>query len=157
MKFPVYFSGQLATWPTTRTPSGPSDRTRTWRATNCLDTVAADANRALRITRRGGLFAGQGIRPSMSPFDAPIQFTPKKDGGLRMCIDYRALDRVTIKSRYQIPRADELIDQLRGARYFSKSIFAAVTTRFESSLTIATRLRFILATGVTNTPACRSC
>ncbi|GJP52561.1 hypothetical protein CLOM_g11663, partial [Closterium sp. NIES-68] len=60
------------------------------------------------------------IRVSTSPFAAPILFTPKKDGGLRMCTDYRALNRVTIKSRYPIPRTDELIDILRGARYFSK-------------------------------------
>ncbi|GJP62876.1 hypothetical protein CLOP_g19948, partial [Closterium sp. NIES-67] len=60
------------------------------------------------------------IRPSTSPFAAPILFTPKKDGGLRMCTNYRALNRVTIKSRYPIPRTDELIDNLRGARYFSK-------------------------------------
>ncbi|CAI7742113.1 unnamed protein product [Closterium sp. NIES-54] len=60
------------------------------------------------------------IRPSSSPFAAPILFTPKKDGGFRMCIDYRALNRVTFKLRYPIPRADELIDQLRTARVFSK-------------------------------------
>ncbi|GJP47026.1 hypothetical protein CLOM_g6258 [Closterium sp. NIES-68] len=60
------------------------------------------------------------IRPSTSPFATPILFTPKKDGGLRMCTDYRALNRVTIKSRNPIPRTDELIDNLRGARYFSK-------------------------------------
>ncbi|GJP43629.1 hypothetical protein CLOM_g3070 [Closterium sp. NIES-68] len=60
------------------------------------------------------------IRPSTSPFSAPILFTPKKDGGLCMCTDYCALNRVTIKSRYPIPRMDELIDNLRGARYFWK-------------------------------------
>ncbi|GJP47045.1 hypothetical protein CLOM_g6276 [Closterium sp. NIES-68] len=52
--------------------------------------------------------------------ESTSSFTPKKYGGLRMCIDYHALNRVAIKSRYPIPLADELIDQLRGARYFSK-------------------------------------
>ncbi|CAI7853274.1 unnamed protein product [Closterium sp. NIES-53] len=60
------------------------------------------------------------IRPNSSPFAAPILFTLKKDWGFRMCIDYRALNRVTIKSHYPIPRADELIEQLRTARFFSK-------------------------------------
>ncbi|GJP70758.1 hypothetical protein CLOP_g1665 [Closterium sp. NIES-67] len=60
------------------------------------------------------------IRPSTSPFAAPILFTQKNDGGLRMCTDYRALNRVTKKLRYPIPRTDELIDNLRGACYFSK-------------------------------------
>ncbi|CAI7797293.1 unnamed protein product [Closterium sp. NIES-54] len=60
------------------------------------------------------------IRPSSSPFAALILFTLKKDGGFRMCIDYRALNRVIVKSRYPIPHADELIDQQRTARVFSK-------------------------------------
>ncbi|CAI7779893.1 unnamed protein product [Closterium sp. NIES-53] len=60
------------------------------------------------------------IRPSSSPFTAPILFTPKKDGGFCMCIDYRALNRVTVKSQYPIPHANKLIDQLRTARVFSK-------------------------------------
>ncbi|GJP75800.1 hypothetical protein CLOP_g6200 [Closterium sp. NIES-67] len=59
------------------------------------------------------------IRPSTSSFAALILFTPKKDRGLRMCIDYRALNNITIKSRYPIPRADDLIGQLRGAWIFS--------------------------------------
>ncbi|GJP59640.1 hypothetical protein CLOP_g8021, partial [Closterium sp. NIES-67] len=60
------------------------------------------------------------IRPSTSPYAAPILFTPKKDGGFCMCIDYRALNRITIKSCYLIPRADDLLDQLCGAKFFSK-------------------------------------
>ncbi|GJP85401.1 hypothetical protein CLOP_g15515 [Closterium sp. NIES-67] len=58
--------------------------------------------------------------PSTSLFATPILFTTKKDDRLRMCTDYRALNRVTIKSRYLTPRTDELIDNLREARYFSK-------------------------------------
>ncbi|GJP79438.1 hypothetical protein CLOP_g9673 [Closterium sp. NIES-67] len=60
------------------------------------------------------------VCPSTSSFATPILFTPKKDGGQQMCIDYRALNRVTIKSRYPILRADELINQLHGAKLFSK-------------------------------------
>ncbi|GJP39191.1 hypothetical protein CLOM_g23581 [Closterium sp. NIES-68] len=56
------------------------------------------------------------IRPSTSPYAALKPFTPKKDRGFRMCIDYRALNRITIKSRYPIPRDDEL----RGAKFFLK-------------------------------------
>ncbi|GJP32116.1 hypothetical protein CLOM_g16649, partial [Closterium sp. NIES-68] len=60
------------------------------------------------------------VYPNTSPFAAPILFTPKKDGGLQMCIDNHALNRIAIKSRYTIPRANELIDQLRGVKVFSK-------------------------------------
>ena len=60
------------------------------------------------------------IKPSKSPFGAPILFVHKKDGGLRMCIDYRALNKITVKNRYPIPRIDDLLDQLNGAKVFSK-------------------------------------
>ncbi|GIL61706.1 hypothetical protein Vafri_16098, partial [Volvox africanus] len=59
------------------------------------------------------------IRPSTSPFSAPILFVAKKDGSLRMCIDYRGLNAVTVKNRYPLPRVDDLLDKLRGSAYFS--------------------------------------
>nr|XP_043638048.1 uncharacterized protein LOC122609051 [Erigeron canadensis] len=60
------------------------------------------------------------IHPSSSPWGAPIWFVKKKDGSLRMCIDYRELNKVTIKNKYPLPRIDDLFDQLQGASYFSK-------------------------------------
>ena len=60
------------------------------------------------------------IRPSTSPWGAPVLFAKKKDKTLRLCIDYRQLNRVTIKNRYPLSRIDDLFDQLRGARVYSK-------------------------------------
>ncbi|KAL3675441.1 hypothetical protein R1sor_025389 [Riccia sorocarpa] len=60
------------------------------------------------------------IQPSVSPYGAPVLFVKKKDGSLRMCIDYRALNQQTVKNKYPLPRMDDLFDQLRGARYFTK-------------------------------------
>ncbi|GJY75499.1 reverse transcriptase domain-containing protein [Tanacetum coccineum] len=60
------------------------------------------------------------IRPSHSPWGAPVLFVKKKDGSMRMCIDYRELNKLTMKNRYPLPRIDDLFDQLQGARYFSK-------------------------------------
>jgi hypothetical protein len=60
------------------------------------------------------------IRPSTSPWAAPVLFVEKKDGTKRMCIDYRALNEVTIKNKYPLPRKEDLFDQLRGAIVFSK-------------------------------------
>ena len=55
------------------------------------------------------------IRPSISPWGAPVLFVKKKDGSLRLCIDYRQLNRVTIRNQYPLPRIDELFDQLQGS------------------------------------------
>ncbi|XP_051137549.1 uncharacterized protein LOC127255842 [Andrographis paniculata] len=60
------------------------------------------------------------IRPSTSPWGAPVLFVKKKDGSLRLCIDYRGLNKVTVKNKYPLPRIDDLFDQLRGASIFSK-------------------------------------
>ena len=60
------------------------------------------------------------IKPSTSPWGAPVLFAKKKDKTLRLCIDYRQLNRVTIKNRYILPRIDDLFDQLRGAQVYSK-------------------------------------
>ena len=60
------------------------------------------------------------IIPSTSPWGAPILFAKKKDKSLRLCIDYRQLNRVTIKNRYPLPRIGDLFDQLRGAWFYSK-------------------------------------
>ncbi|KAA3465838.1 DNA/RNA polymerases superfamily protein [Gossypium australe] len=59
-------------------------------------------------------------RLSFSPWGAPVLFVKKKDGTMRMCIDYRQLNRVTIKNKYSLPRIDDLFDQLKGAKVFSK-------------------------------------
>jgi len=60
------------------------------------------------------------IRPSMSSWGAPVLFVKKKDGSMRLCIDYRELNKVTIKNRYPLPRIDDLFDQLQGASVFFK-------------------------------------
>jgi hypothetical protein len=60
------------------------------------------------------------ICPSSSPWGAPVIFVPKKDGTQRLCMDYRALNEVTVKNKYPLTRIDDLFDQLRGACVFSK-------------------------------------
>ncbi|GJX23118.1 putative reverse transcriptase domain-containing protein [Tanacetum coccineum] len=60
------------------------------------------------------------IRPSSSPLGASVLFVKKKDGSFRMCIDYRELNKLTIKNCYRLPRIDDLFDQLQGSHYFSK-------------------------------------
>ena len=60
------------------------------------------------------------IRPSTSPWGAPVLLAKKKDRALRLCINYRQLNRVTIKNQYPLPRIDDLFDQLRGPRVYSK-------------------------------------
>ena len=60
------------------------------------------------------------IRPNVSPWGAPILYVKTKDGTMWMCIDYQHLNKVTVKNKYPLPRIDDLLNQLRGAQYFSK-------------------------------------
>ena len=69
------------------------------------------------------------IGPSVSPRRAPVLFVKKKDGTLILCIDYRQLNKVNGKNIYPLPRIDDLFDQMRGAKVFSKIDLRLVTIR----------------------------
>nr|GFB98879.1 putative reverse transcriptase domain-containing protein [Tanacetum cinerariifolium] len=60
------------------------------------------------------------IRPSSSPWGSPVLFVKKKDGSFRICIDYRELNKLTVKNRYPLPRIDDLFDQLQRTSVYSK-------------------------------------
>ena len=60
------------------------------------------------------------IRQSKSPYGAPVLFVDKKDGKLRLCVDNRAFNKVTLKNSYPLPRIDDLFDRLVGAKYFNR-------------------------------------
>ncbi|GJW12358.1 putative reverse transcriptase domain-containing protein [Tanacetum coccineum] len=80
------------------------------------------------------------IRPSHSPWGAHVLFVKKKDGALRMCIDYRELNKLTIKNHYPLPRIDDLFDQLQGAHYFSKIDLRSVYSKTKDKHEVHLRL-----------------
>ncbi|GJZ04669.1 putative reverse transcriptase domain-containing protein [Tanacetum coccineum] len=103
------------------------------------------------------------IRPSSSPWRAPVLFVKKKYGSFQMCIDYRKLNKLTVKNRYPLPRIDDLFDQLQGSSVYWKidlqSGYHQLRVREEDILKTAFRTRYdhyefqVMPFGLTNTPA----
>ncbi|GKB29627.1 putative reverse transcriptase domain-containing protein, partial [Tanacetum coccineum] len=102
------------------------------------------------------------IRPSTSPWGAPVLFVKKKDGSFRMCIDYRDLNKLTVKNRYLLPRIDDSFDQLQGSSVYSKidlrSGYHQLRVRDEDIPKTAFRTRYghyefqVIPFGLTNAP-----
>nr|GEY48689.1 retrotransposon protein, putative, Ty3-gypsy subclass [Tanacetum cinerariifolium] len=103
------------------------------------------------------------IRPSSSPWGAPVLFVKKKDGSFRMCIDYRELNKLTVKNRYPLPRIDDLFNQLQRSSVYSKihlrSGYHQLRVREQDVPKTAFRTRYghyefqVMSLGLTNAPA----
>jgi hypothetical protein len=109
------------------------------------------------------LLAKRYIKPSKSPYGAPVLFIHKKDGTLRMCVDYRAINKVTMKNRYPLLRIDDLFDRLLGTKVFnridlhSKYYQIRITEGDKENIFCRTRYGsyefLVMPFGLTNAPA----
>ena len=117
---------------------------------------------ALRKYIEENIAAGR-IRKSSSPAGAPILFIPKKDGELRLCVDYRGLNKVTVKNRHPLPLISEILDRLSGAKHFTKldlkEAYYRIRIREGDEWKTAFRTRYghyeylVMPFGLTNAPA----
>ncbi|GBG80811.1 hypothetical protein CBR_g31367 [Chara braunii] len=102
------------------------------------------------------------IRPSTSPYSAPVLFVPKKGGTLRMCIDYRGLNAITVKNAEPLPHINDLLDRVQGCRYFTKidlkSVYHQIAIRLEDQHKTAFQTRYglyefvVMPFGLCNAP-----
>jgi hypothetical protein len=121
-------------------------------------------NELVELKKQIDEFQAKGfIRPSSSPWGAPVLFVEKKDGTQWMCVDYRSLNEVTIKNKYPLPRIEDLFDQMKGASVFSKidlrSGYHQLKIRESDIPKTAFRTRYglyeyiVMSFGLTNAPA----
>nr|GEV31441.1 putative reverse transcriptase domain-containing protein [Tanacetum cinerariifolium] len=160
---PLCFSRGLAGYPT-NPPSGVSNRFGTWVAPVAWAPYRLAPSEMKELSDKLKELADKGfIRPSSSPWGAPVLFVQKKDGSFRMCIDYQDLNKLTVKNRYPLPRIDDLFDQLQGSSVYSKidirSGYHQLRVREEDIPKTAFRTQYghyefqVMLFGLTNAPA----
>nr|GEW21719.1 putative reverse transcriptase domain-containing protein [Tanacetum cinerariifolium] len=143
---------------------GVSNRFDTWCCTCSTGALSISCIRNEGIVDQLQEHSDKGfIRPSSSPWGAPVLFVKKKDGSFRMCIDYRELNNLTVKNRYPLPRIDDLFDQRQGSSIYSKmelrSGYHQLRVREEYIPKTAFRTRYghyefqVMSFGLTNAPA----
>ena len=103
------------------------------------------------------------VRPAKAPYGAPVLFQKKNDGSMRLCIDYHALNKITVRNRYPLPIINDLFDRLHGAKYFSKLDLRSgyyqvrIAKEDEPKTTCVTRYGafefLVMPFGLTNAPA----